>query len=100
MQCHDGNGGAPHWYFGGTVTDGKGAAVAKAEVRLVDKNGKGVSVYTDRLGNFWSGTSIALPAHAGARNAAGKALMVSTVANGGCASCHKAGGTQAPIHLP
>ena len=100
LSCHNGGGDAPQWSFGGTITNGAGGGIAHVEVRLVDTNGKGISVYTDSLGNFWSGTSWSGPAHVGARNATGKVLMVSPITQGGCASCHKSGGAQAPIHLP
>ena len=88
--------------FAGTLTDGNGKGVAGAEVRLVDANGKAISVHTSSNGNFHSSTSFAAPARVGARNAAAKALMVTslTAANGGCNSCHANGGTTPPIHLP
>jgi hypothetical protein len=88
--------------FAGTVTNGAGAGVAGAEVRLVDANGKAISVYTGSNGNFHSSSSFVAPAKIGVRNAAAKAIMVTalTAANGGCNGCHANGGTQTPIHLP
>jgi hypothetical protein len=88
--------------FAGTVTNGAGAGVAGAEVRLVDANGKAISVYTGSNGNFHSSTSFVAPAKVGVRNAAAKAIMITglTAAQGGCNGCHATGGTQTPIHLP
>jgi hypothetical protein len=88
--------------FAGTLTDGAGNGVAGAEVRLVDANGKAISVYTGTNGNFHSSTSWTAPAHVGARNAANTVLMVTSLAstNGGCNGCHVTGGTVVPIHIP
>jgi len=86
--------------WAGTLKDTNGNAIAKAEVRLLDANGVGTSVYTDSLGNFHSSKSWTGPAHVGARNANNKALMVAPITKGGCNSCHANGGVQAPIHLP
>ena len=95
--CHD------HGFtFAGTLTDGAGKGVAGAEVRLVDANGKAISVHTGPNGNFHSSTTFTGPSNVGARDASNKALMVATIqpANGGCNGCHANGGTTAPIHLP
>jgi hypothetical protein len=88
--------------FAGTLTDGNGKGLAGAEVRLVDASGKAISVHTSANGNFHSSTSFAAPARVGARNAASKAIMVTslTAANGGCNSCHATGASTLPIHLP
>ena len=75
----------------------------RAEVRVVDANGTGISVHSDSSGNFHSSTPFTGPAHVGARNATTKALMVSTLqpSNAGCNGCHSTfGGTTTPIHLP
>lgn len=104
MNCHaNGGGEAPRFLFGGTLYDGHGAAVSGAEVRVVDHNGTAYTVYTASNGNFYqTGTALAVPAHAGARNAAGSALMISGVSNGGCTSCHCSGSNCATtqMHLP
>jgi hypothetical protein len=88
--------------FAGTVTNGAGAGVAGAEVRLVDANGKAISVYTGSNGNFHSSTAWTGPAKIGVRNAAATAIMATALvaANGGCNGCHATGGTEPPIHLP
>jgi hypothetical protein len=104
MSCHaTGGGEAPRFMFGGTLYNGSGAAVSGAEVRVVDANGTGYSVYTSSNGNFYQqGTGLVTPAHAGARNALGSQLMVSAVTSGGCNSCHCSGSGCAttPLHLP
>jgi hypothetical protein len=104
MGCHaTGGGEAPRFLFGGTLYNGSGAAVSGAEVRVVDANGTGYSVYTASNGNFYqTGGGLATPAHAGARNASGSELMVSSLTNGGCNSCHCTGSSCATtrIHLP
>jgi len=88
--------------FAGTVTDGAGAGVAGAEVRLVDANGKAISVYTGSNGNFHSSTAFVAPAHIGVRNASAKSVMVTALqaTNGGCNGCHGTGLTVAAIHVP
>ena len=87
--------------FAGTIYDAAGKAVAGAEVRLVDANGKAISVHSGSDGNFHSSSSWTGPAHVGARDATNKALMVSTLATGkGCNGCHTNGGTAPKIHLP
>jgi hypothetical protein len=103
MGCHaTGGGEAPQFSFGGTVYDGTGNAVAGAEIRVVDANGRATSVYSGSNGNFHGSGSLALPGHAGARNASSKALMVSSLTYGGCNKCHCTGGgcTTTPLHLP
>ncbi|HZU83982.1 MAG TPA: carboxypeptidase-like regulatory domain-containing protein [Polyangiaceae bacterium] len=104
MACHTSGGNeAPQFLFGGTIYDGSGNPLAGAEVRVVDKNGKGYSVYSGPEGNFYqNGTGLAVPANAGARNASSKALMISAVSKPGCNSCHCTGSGCAttPIHLP
>lgn len=102
--------------FAGTVFDANGAGVGGAEVRLVDANGKAITVYTDNRGgssqgNFYSSQSFVGPAHVGTRNAAGSkdmftALQTTTQGpastGGACNACHCTGTgcTVAPIHLP
>jgi hypothetical protein len=76
LSCHDGSkkGGAPEFLFAGTLyADAAGTKPdARAEVRLLGADGKGLSAYTDANGNFFfradAGTYSA-PAIAGARNA-------------------------------
>jgi hypothetical protein len=97
LNCHDGDGRAPEFAFGGTVyRDAAGAqAAARVEVRVRDQNGKAVSAYSDNDGNFFfplnPNGDLAFPAHAGIRNASGTKLMGSTVNNGNCNACHNAG---------
>ena len=89
--------------FAGTLTNGAGAPVPSAEVRLVDANGQAILVHSGTNGNFYSSTPWSRPAHVAARTAANKAVMVtplSTAANGGCNGCHVTGGTAPPIHVP
>jgi hypothetical protein len=99
--------------FGGTLYDGSGVAVAGAEVRFVDANGNGTSVYTTSSGDFWlmGSPAFAAPAHVGARNASAVQDMLTALqsasqppaATGGdCNACHCTGTgcTIAPIHLP
>lgn len=106
MQCHAGGGGdAPQFSFGGTLYDGSGNPVVGAEVRLVDANGNGTSVYTGPSGTFYGrGSGFAAPAHVGARNASNTAdMLVALQSNGGgCSSCHCSGSgcSTTPIHLP
>jgi hypothetical protein len=103
MGCHAGGGGdAPQFAFGGTLYDGSGKGLAGAEVRIVDSSGKATSVYTGPEGNFHGSGTLATPAHAGARNASAKALMVSSLTSGGCNKCHCTGTscTTSPLHLP
>ncbi len=106
MNCHaNGGGDAPQFSFGGTLYDGKGNPVVGAEVRMIDANGNGTSVYTGAAGTFYSeGTGFAGPAHVGARDASNTAdMLVALQSNGGgCSSCHCSGTgcSTTPIHLP
>jgi hypothetical protein len=105
LQCHSGGSilsEAPTFAFGGTLYDGNGRGLAGAEIRLVDANGKTTSVHTGPEGNFHGSGSLALPGHAGARNATSTALMVSSLTYGGCNKCHCTGSgcTTARLHLP
>jgi hypothetical protein len=106
LQCHGrGGGDAPQFTFGGTLYDGNGNAVVGAEVRLVDANGNGTSVYTGPSGTFYSqGAGFAAPANVGVRNATNTAEMLVTLqsSGGGCSSCHCTGTgcSTTPIHLP
>jgi hypothetical protein len=106
MRCHAGGRGgddAPQFLFGGTLYDANGNPVAGAEVRVIDANGAGYSVYTGANGNFYqTGSTLALPAHAGARSASASSLMVSAMTSAGCNSCHCAGASCVTprIHLP
>lgn len=88
--------------FAGTLRDGNGTAIAGAEVRLVDSNGKAILVNTDSSGNFHSSQSWSGTAHVGARTDTDKAIMVTALkpGDGGCNGCHANGGTVAPIHVP
>jgi hypothetical protein len=88
--------------FAGTIYDGSGNAVSGAEVRLVDANGQGISVYSGTYGNFYSTAAWTAPAMVGARNATNTQLMVASLraSQGGCNSCHASGGTTSPVHLP
>ena len=88
--------------FAGTLTNGAGAAVAGAEVRLVDSTGVAISVFTGPSGNFHSSTPFTGTAHVGARTATKVVNMVGTItaAGGGCNGCHATGATVAPIHVP
>ena len=86
--------------FAGTLTNGAGAAVAGAEVRLVDSTGAAISVFTGPSGNFHSSTPFTGAAHVGARTATKAVDMVGTIAVGGCNGCHTTGGTVTPIHVP
>jgi hypothetical protein len=104
LSCHNvSSTQAPAFLFGGTLYDASGKPVVGAEVRVVDDNGTGYSVHTGPSGTFYKGgSSLATPAHAGARDATNKALMISPVTAGGCSSCHCTGSSCAttPIHLP
>jgi hypothetical protein len=102
LGCHNGTGDPELFNVGGTVYDGSGAAAAGVEVRLVDANNKGFSVYSDSNGNFHTNSSWSSPAHVGARNASSTNNMVSTLTYGGCNKCHCTGTgcTTAPIHVP
>jgi hypothetical protein len=108
MQCHasppptDGGEGPPQFSFGGTLYDGHGNPVAGAEVRVVDHNGRAVSVHTGPEGNFHGSGTLALPGHAGARNATSTEQMVSALTYGGCNMCHCTSSSCAtvPLHLP
>jgi hypothetical protein len=88
--------------FAGTLTNGAGAPVAGAEVRLVDSTGAAISVFTGPSGNFHSSTPFTGAAHVGARTATKTVNMVGTItaASGGCNGCHATGGTVTPIHVP
>jgi hypothetical protein len=107
QDCHKANSGLnpppPPWAAAGTVySDGTaGAAVAQAEVRMVDSTGKELAkVYTDTNGNFWVASipnGIPAGAKVGVRNGTitkemGTAL--SGVGDGACnkAGCHGSGG--------
>jgi len=100
----------------GTLFDANGAGVGGAEVRLVDANGKVISVYTDNRGgssqgNFYSSQAFVGPAHVGTRNATNLQDMHTAIQStaqtpastgGACNACHCTGTgcTVAPIHLP
>jgi hypothetical protein len=100
MNCHNGAGGAPKFTFAGTLRNTAGAIVAGAEVRLVDSAGKAISVCSDNSGNFHTGQTWTAAAHVGVRNASKKALMVSTITDGGCNGCHVTGGAAgSPVTL-
>ena len=85
----------------GTVFGANGAGLAGAEVRVVDSAGTAHVMYSGSNGNFYTkgATTLALGAHAGARNASSTALMISS-ASGACNSCHATGGVTTPMHLP
>lgn len=97
-NCHDGNGNAPEFTVAGTVyKDLAGTAPSpRVEIRVVDKNGKAVSVYSDPDGNYFlplnPNGALAMPVLAGARKANGARTMISTAANGNCNSCHRNNG--------
>jgi len=100
--------------FSGTLYDSNGAGIGGAEVRLVDANGKAISVYTavgGAQGNFYSSQSFAGPAHIGVRDATNTKDMLTPIqtmsqppasTGGACGACHCTGGgcTVARIHLP
>jgi hypothetical protein len=113
MQCHAGGGGeAPQFAFGGTLYDGSGNSVSGAEVRLLDANGNGTSVYTGPAGTFYSrGFGFTGPAYVGVRDASNTQEMLVALQSGSqppastggaCGACHCSGTgcTVAPIHLP
>jgi hypothetical protein len=102
LSCHNGQGDPELFAIGGTIFDGNNNPVVGAEVRLVDANNVGFSVYSDQGGNFHSKGSFVSPAHVGARNAQNTSDMVATITYGGCNKCHCTGGgcTTTPIHLP
>jgi hypothetical protein len=102
LTCHNGQGDPDLFSMGGTIYDGNNNPVVGAEIRLVDANNVGFSVYSDQGGNFHSRGSFVSPAHVGARNAQNTADMVATLSYGGCNKCHCTGGgcTTTPIHLP
>ncbi len=112
-QCTGGNDCGPELVFGGTLYDGSGTGVAGAEVRFVDANGNGTSVYTTSEGNFWlrGSSAFAAPAHVGVRNASAVQNMFTAlqstsqppaVTGGDCNACHCTGSgcTTSQIHLP
>jgi len=86
----------------GTLYDGKGNGVAGAEIRVIDANGNATSAYTGPEGNFHASGALAMPGHAGARNTASTALMVSSLTYAGCNKCHcsATGCMTMPMHLP
>lgn len=96
LDCHNGSGkgGAPAFLFAGTIyADAAGTkVVAKAEVRVVGKDNKGISVYTDENGNFFypasSGGTVAVPAIAGVRDATVAKSMTNEFTVGNCNQCH------------
>lgn len=98
LSCHDGTGksGAPAFLFAGTVYADKAATkpAVKAEVRILGADGKGLSAYTDANGNFFfreGAGQMAVPAVAGARNAAGAESMLNKINDANCNQCHSAG---------
>lgn len=93
-NCHGHNFEAPSLLFGGTVyrdSDATGPAVG-VEIRVLDATGTAHTTYSDSNGNFYvrATGSLALPAHAGARNATGALVMEGEVTDRSCnsASCH------------
>ncbi len=103
LSCHNGQGDPDQMTFGGTVYDANNNPLPGVEVRLVDANNNGISVYSDASGNFHSwGTAFAAPGHVGARNAQNTSNMAATISYGGCNSCHCSGNgcSTKPIHLP
>jgi hypothetical protein len=99
LGCHTG-GRAPKFTFAGTLRNAAGAIVPGAEVRMVDGAGKALSICTDGSGNFHTAQTWTAAAHVGVRDATKKALMVSTITDGGCNGCHTAGGAaNSPVTL-
>jgi hypothetical protein len=111
--CVGGGDCGPQLVFGGTLYDGSGNPVPGAEVRFVDGNNVGTSVYTSTNGDFWltGNSTFAAPAHVGVRNASAVQNMFTAlqstsqppaVTGGDCNACHCTGTgcTVAPIHLP
>jgi hypothetical protein len=103
LDCHDGTGkgGAPKFLFAGTIyQDVAGTKVsAQVEVRLVGADGKALTAYTDKYGNYFfpaSAGTTTVPATAGARNATASRSMVNKINDGNCNQCH---GTTARITL-
>lgn len=98
FNCHDGNGNAPEFTVAGTVyLDLAGTMPApRVEIRVLDEDGKAVSVYSDNDGNFFlplnPNGALSLPILAGARKANGTRTMLVPATNGNCNSCHRAGG--------
>lgn len=102
LNCHNGT-GATNFLFAGSVYADPNAATPAAdiEVRVVDKNGLGLSAHSDVDGNFWlvDAKTLAVPALSGARSGAAEQLMPTALQQGGCNGCHN--GTVNPaMHVP
>jgi hypothetical protein len=93
LNCHKpgGEAGGRVWKFAGTIyKDSAGKSPASnVEIRVRDKSGKAVSVYSNGEGYFYSdGGNFSFPALTGARNAANTNPMEGEIDNGNCNSCH------------
>jgi hypothetical protein len=74
-----------------------GAVVSGATVTITGNDNKKVTIVTGSDGNFFTNSAIAFPARVQVSKCPDTQVMVDTIANGNCNSCHDA---TMRIHLP
>jgi hypothetical protein len=92
LDCHDGNGGAPHWTAAGTIYTAPtgGAALPGATIHLTDADGTEVVLVSAANGNFWTTEALTFPLHARASSCPDDRMMGGAIAQGSCnqSGCH------------
>ena len=96
LSCHGAGTGLEEgkpWSVAGTAFDsfsaGSEEGVGGAEVRLMDKNGRKLSLTSNRAGNFYSAESLEFPLQQACVERSGEMFcMRQAVPHGSCNSCH------------
>jgi hypothetical protein len=93
FECHNRGGADPSFTAAGTLfmnaTDAAGAGVKGARIRLIDANGRAVTLKSNQSGNFYTREPIAFPLQVAIVEAGGIAgIMSEPVPEGGCNACH------------
>ncbi len=100
--CHAGNGEEP-FSLGGTIyTDADGAdARVGATVKVVDANGRKVTLTSDQLGNFYTEKSMEAPFTITASYLGREVKMPSEASSGGCNAdgCHASGSSAGRVFV-
>lgn len=101
IACHTTNGVSTT--LAGTAYDSTGAALSGSTVTITQAGGSVLKLTTASNGNFWTNASISFPVQVEvSRCPDGTGSMSDSVTSSkaSCNSCHRTGGSMAPIHVP